>query len=546
MNRKVNFSIYSGLPDDYLEYFEKNLIPLSQNNYSDNMLKALMSLHEAITERKSIGAGICEGMKLKTGKNIAFWHFLTGLPISTNGGDFLNSLGYTNDLAHFCSIDCNGILNIAISGIDTLTRLSIANEDQVLLSLATYEALIFSEVNELIEKKQFYWPSEIHNFPLEDQAANQKLVSCLISQNLLTEPINEYLLARNSTIVTEELQETGSFIRDVYALVSRSKGDDQRAHERRKNLQDQKPLRPIAELNDFFETEATRVLTKVLKSDVSKKNLQRMLKPLYPKRKNSPQYVLAGFCLMCHRKADRDEYYCPTHTKPTKKPEDIGKQDRNKSLKKRIHQAFDNLGYLLLHEKAALIKYPRILKKYNIITEPHKEIRNRIQNNYKEIFINYLKRLGLTEKEILIEKAYFLSGWGMHHPLHKKFYKKLRAIEKAYIKSDNCWSISSLSMLNDILHMSKDQNQDHPHTRDLFPATLGLFQCNEKELGSLLAIQNSMLDGDITELLSPSEFIECINRLSIFKLIEIASSKRKYTSVINKDYLPANLIKSSI
>ena len=86
-------------------------------------------------------------------------------------------------------------------------------------------------------------------------------------------------------------------------------------------------------------------------------------------------------------------------------------------------------------------------------------------------------------------------------------------------RHDSAWETEHLHMINKIIILS----EQHGHTKNIFKKNKRLFAGTKSELNPKVII-NDFLEID-DEVVTPHQFIDIVERMSIFKLIALAAGK---------------------
>jgi len=252
---------------------------------------------------------------------------------------------------------------------------------------------------------------------------------------------------------------------------------------------------------------------------------------LKPSSKNTPNQFFAGFCLLCHCPISPSDYYCSEHKKPGSSE---NRPDTGKTLKTVINNAFNNLGYALLHERTAVNRSSK-----KLVEIKNHSMRNSLNSQFEKEILKLKNEHNLSNKNLFTQKANFLLEWSRQHPKQKVFEEELKKISSQYLKpnNSNIWTKEFLAMLNQIIFFSQTQKIH------LFSSTQPLLRVTEEEVKKILSIQNELLNLSLNEEVGPTIFIESIKRINQFKLIKKASKVKGLLSIKNEDHLPAHLIK---
>ena len=486
-NDDIELEKYNTQLKDHLAFFKKNGITLLELRYPLYYLDALHQLvEEKLKLKLKLGnkkANLSERNDIAAGKHTSYWIFLSKVPLSSVDPDFIYSQNLPNTFSEFCQHTCEGSLDKAVSKIDKL----IGN-----LKNLKYVEIGFGQPDKVVH--------------IDDEA--------------------KYLLIGK---LIEELNINSSFIRDVEHIVHKDRIRSERKHEYSKNTKTQEEIKNQLPENIAYDSDLNKVLTKLKKLGVNTDNIEYKDKPLHPTPKGQPNFRVAGNCLICPRPSDKTDFYCKPHQNFNKR----------QALKDRINNAFFNLGYLLEFEKDALTTYLKANDNYrnkSLVIPYDRESFNNICNDY---ILSRIETHCQNAKSIFRDKAYFLQGWGLHHPQHEDFCVGLTEIKNNYScdADDNVWQIKHLFMLNEITILSKK----HKHTQKIFKNTNGLFAGTETELLPK-SIQSDFLDIDDDEIITPYQFTKIVERMSTFELIRLAAGKNLSSLLESSTYREAKLI----
>lgn len=309
----------------------------------------------------------------------------------------------------------------------------------------------------------------------------------ILQIDCITRDIAKEVESTNLFDLLDHLQVTCSFMRDISAIIKRSKHRPERSATQEDNstliYKDDLLFSPSTKSIKPFLNKADDVRTFVVNN--------RALGP------RTPNPILSGFCLVCHRVCLSEKYFCELHTSS------VGNAYEIKKSQRLINRAFKSLGMKLSFEHAI------------------DEI-NLSEDDYQREVKNKQKELNISKEMAFRDKSYALEGWAKHHSDHKKFQvKMLVLIKKHNIFKDNelLWTNAHLDFFEDIIQMTKTI----PHVSKIFHAS---FKFKNNHVDLKIKLLNQVFDIEQGTSITPVTAITMLYRISQINLIRLASTKK--------------------
>jgi hypothetical protein len=291
------------------------------------------------------------------------------------------------------------------------------------------------------------------------------------------------------------LQMIGDFLRDVRGIIRSSK-------HRRERYADHEALlpKPSRSAVDTLYPDSGRVIGSQFRDHPKAIHAVIDNRPIGPGR---PSFIVAGFCLVCHRICDQKQFYCLKHRRSSGTDSDI------KSSRRMINTAFSNLGMTLPFEHSIDI---------NELTDAEVKI---ARNTHR-------KNLGISKDRAFKIKCYLLEGWAMHRPEHQIFHKKIKAVIEGFLSPEfyNSWSAVPHELFNEIAECMRGIQ----HVEKIFHDSFYITKSCNSIFDTLSSQVFKTCDG---ASFTPTEAIDMLYRMSQIGLIHLASKNRLDCKVIS-------------
>ncbi len=285
----------------------------------------------------------------------------------------------------------------------------------------------------------------------------------------------------------EHLQMTGGYLRDIRTIVRSSK------HRPERYVDHDAPLpAPSKKVVDILHTDSARVIGSQLREFPQVKRMTMDRRPIGP---GKPNFLVAGYCLVCHRICDCNNFYCHTHRKS------LGLESDIKKAQRMINDAFKNLGKKLPFERSI-------------------NTTGLTESQIEEVVNARKKEWGISKEKAFRDKCYILEGWAKHRPEHSIFYREISKILAPYSNhgASGSWEDIHLEVFNSIIPCTKTTQ----HMKKTFHSLFSLGK-TPKDLQMNLLHQVFRTDPNID--LSPAQAITMLHRMSQINLIKMASTK---------------------
>jgi hypothetical protein len=303
----------------------------------------------------------------------------------------------------------------------------------------------------------------------------------------ITRDIAEEVETTNLFDLLDHLQVTCSFMRDISAIIKRSK------HRPERNVK-QEDSSTLIYKDDFLLSPSIKSIKPFLNKATDVRTFVIDNRSLGPR---TPSPILSGFCLVCHRICSSKKYFCELHTSS------VGPAYEIKKSQRLINQAFKNLGMKLPFEHS--------IDETKLSTD-----------DYLQEVKNKQKELNISKEMAFRDKSYALEGWAKHHSDHKKFHvKMLDLIKKHDIVKDNelLWTNAHVDFFEDIIQITKTI----PHVSKIFHAS---FKFKNNHVDLKIKLLNQVFDIEQSTSITPATAITMLYRLSQINLIRLASTKK--------------------
>ena len=285
----------------------------------------------------------------------------------------------------------------------------------------------------------------------------------------------------------DHLQMTGTFLRDVSGIVRSSK------HRPERYADHEAPLpAPSKEIVDALHPDSAKVISSQLREFPQ---VRRAVIDRRPRGPSKPSFLVAGFCLVCHRACDQSGFYCQAHTRS------IGTDSDIKASRRMINNAFKNLNKKLPFERT-------------VATEGMSEI------EIKKAVRARQKEWNIKKEYAFHQRCYKLEGWTKHRPEHNLFDMRINEILIEHSGAEDCesWKDIHIELFKKLIPCINSIE----HMNNTFHSSFSIERTPE-DLQLNLIDQVFKTDRHIS--VSPSDAVTMLYRMSQINLIKIASTK---------------------